>query len=203
MGGNPVGQPLAQGRRGEGVVRRPQHGDEDLGGVNRPGLGIDEIDAVAGVVHEQPLAGGVDLPQGRRHPPRPGPIAVAKPGIAEAVGMLGPVLLPEQQQGDTRPPQVAMQGGPIRLRPLVGRNVGHGREQKPLQFFIAERVGQRPSQSGLLGAGDVLAHGGGADPGDGRNLTLGQAAREGEPEDLSDLAHGHSLRRHLAFLVAA
>jgi len=117
--------------------------------------------------------------------------------------MLGPVLLPEQQQGDARPPQVAMQGGPIRLRPLGGRNVGHGWKQEPLQFLVAEFVGQRPAEPGLLGAGDVLAHGGGADLGDGRDLTLGQAARKGEPEDLPDLAHGHSLRRHLAFLVAA
>ena len=67
MGVDPVGQRLRPGCLGEGEARRSQHRDEDLRHADFAGEPIDDDrNAVAGVIDEQPLAGGDRLPHRHR-----------------------------------------------------------------------------------------------------------------------------------------
>ena len=61
LGADPVGGGLAQRGARVGVVRRPERGHEDLRRGDLAGARVDEGYAVAGVVHEQLLAGDMDL----------------------------------------------------------------------------------------------------------------------------------------------
>ena len=79
VGVDPVGQRLRPGRLGEGEARGPQHGDEDLRHADFAGEPIDDDrHAVAGVIDEQPLAGGVRLTHRHRQRLLEGSIELAE-----------------------------------------------------------------------------------------------------------------------------
>ena len=66
MSADPVGQRLREGRLDVGVARRAQHGDEHLGAAHLAGTTVNQVDRLAGIVDEQPLARRMDLAHGRR-----------------------------------------------------------------------------------------------------------------------------------------
>ena len=91
-----------------------QHRDEDLRHADFAGEPVnDDRNAVAGVIHEQPLAGGVR----HRHRQRllEGPVQLAEPRVAVAAGAGGDVFVPQDQKGDMLALQFAMHVGPVRL----------------------------------------------------------------------------------------
>src|SRR5271167_1869122 len=95
------GSASCPGRLGEGEARRPEHGDEDLRHADLAGEPVDDDrDAVAGVVDEQPLAGGVRRPHRHRQRLLEGSIELAKPRVAVAAGAGGDIFVPQDQQGD-------------------------------------------------------------------------------------------------------
>ena len=116
VGVDPVGQRLRPCRLGEGEARRAQYRDEDLRHADFAGEPIDDDrDAVAGIIDEQPLAGGVRLPHRHRHRLLEGSIELAEPRVAVAARVRDDVFVPEDQQGDVLALQFAMHAGPIRL----------------------------------------------------------------------------------------
>lgn len=128
MATDPVWQALAPGRLAVGVVRGPQHGDEDRRCPDLTAHRIDHRHGLPGVVDEQLLARGVGLAHAHRQPPDPAPVVDAEAAVAVTVGVLGLVLLPEQIERDPLAPQLAVHGGPIGLGAGLFR--GGGRRVK-------------------------------------------------------------------------
>ena len=125
--GAPVGQGLGPGRLGEGVVRRPEHGDEDLRVAQLPGDGVHDRYALASVVDEQLLAGAVGLAHHHVDAPAPHTVALAELAVLQSLGMLGFVLLPQQRQGDPWTAAFGVDLSPIRNGPLdASRHLGAG-----------------------------------------------------------------------------
>ena len=85
---DPVGQRLRQRRLGIGVARRAQHRDEHLRGAQLAGAAVGQVDRLAGVVDEQPLARRMHLAHGRRQPALPLVVELAEPRVAVALGLL-------------------------------------------------------------------------------------------------------------------
>lgn len=95
MSTDPVGQRLRPGRLGVGVARGPQHGDEDLGGADLAGAAVDQLDGLAGIIDEQPLARRMDLAHDRRQPALPRLVEFTEAAVAVALGRARPILLPQ------------------------------------------------------------------------------------------------------------
>ena len=122
-----------------GVVGRPQHRDEDVGATFHSGRGVEHRHRIAGKIDEQLLGGPMYLAHGRRDRAPPSPIKIAeKPAVAIAVGVLGPVFLPQQQQ---------RHGASLQLRVDVGMGVAgwllvesRRREQPPLKLGVGEAL---------------------------------------------------------------
>ena len=155
--GAPVRERLGPGGLGEGVVRRPEHGDEDLCFAQLPGGALDDGHALSGVVDEQLLAGAVLLAHHYVELRGPRPVLVAEPAVLQPPGVGRLVLLPHQRQRHVRSTQLAVHLAPLRQRALCRAQHRRGK-QPPLQRRIVERLWQRPAQTLLLGAADVLPH---------------------------------------------
>jgi hypothetical protein len=127
---------------------------------------------------------------------RPLPVVVHELGVLVAVGMGLLVLHPEQLQGHRRPPQFAVDRGPVRHRPLaLGREVAAG-EQPPLQVGVVHVVGERPAQAGGSDPAQVVGHRRRGHPRRSGHLTPAQSLPLAEAEYLSYLAHGGSGSGH-------
>ena len=149
VGGDPVRQRLRPGRLGEGEARRPENGDEDLRHADLAGEPVDDHrDAVAGVIDEQPLAGGVRLAHRHRQRLLEGPIELAEPRVAVAARVVGDVFVPQDQQGDVLALQFAMHAGPIGLldAPMAALAAPAGVERR-LQRRVVHVLGQRPGEA--------------------------------------------------------
>jgi hypothetical protein len=96
VGVDPVGQRLRPARLGEGEARGPQHGDEDLRHADFASEPIDDDrNAVAGVIDEHPLAGGMRLPHRHRQRLLEESIELAEPRVAVAARVGGDVFVPQ------------------------------------------------------------------------------------------------------------
>ena len=79
--------------------------------ITSPVAAVDHLQRRAGVVDEQPLAGHMRLPHGRRQPPLPGPVELAEPAVAVAVGVRGRGT-PPTAAAASRPAASARDGSP-------------------------------------------------------------------------------------------
>ena len=197
MGVDPVGERLRPARLGESEARRAQHGDEYLRHADLAGEPVDDDrDAVAGVIDEQPLAGGVRLPHRHRQRLFEGAIELAKPRIAVAARIGGDIFVPQNRQGDVLALQLAMHARPVRLRdPPMAPFAAPGGVERRLQRVVVHSLRQRPGQSGALRALDRLPH---------RRArhaeTPGYLVRRNrcglQPNNLARMAHRNPLRWH-------
>src|SRR5438105_1020396 len=90
--------------------------------------------------------------------------------------------------------------GPVGYQALLlGEFLARGEEQG-FQLGILERVGQRPTQSGLGGSVEVAAHGSGTNTTTGGDVAVGQTALPFESEHFTDGSHGQSPSGHGALL---
>ena len=144
MGPNPIGETLAPGRFGKGIVRGPQDGDEDRGFADFPREGIDDRHRLAGVVHKERFARPVALPHDEIELPSPLAIRLTKLAVLQAVGGDGLVFLPQQEQGDTLVFELLVDDGPGRWRAPRHGCVGSRRKQSSLQGGIVEGIRQGP-----------------------------------------------------------
>ena len=186
---DPIGQALCPRGLRIGVVRRPEHGDEQLRRHRLPGRWVDHLKRRAGVVDEHTLAGDVALPHGRRQPCLPGAVEFAVAAIAVAVGVDAAMLLPQQLQRHPWPAQLAVDRRPVWLRPtILGRPRGR-RVEPDLQRFVHQAFRQRPAQARAPRPPDAFPSGRRAHPEAGGNLAFGHAGGR-QPQHVADLAHG-------------
>ena len=191
MRADPVGEPLRPGRLGIGVAGGPECGDEQLGCHHLSGQAVDHLQGRAGIVDEQPLAGDMGLPHGRRQPRLPGAVEVAETTVAVAVGVRGAVLLPEQLQRHALPAQLAMDRPPIGLRPSrldLGQR-RRGRKQPRLQRRIGNALGQRPGDVGRPRPLQKIDNRRRLDRQAQRDIAARHAGRR-QPQHVAYLAHG-------------
>ena len=196
MGADPVGQRLAEAGLGEGVVRCPQHRDEDLGGTHLPGEPVEHRHGIAGEVHEQLLAGHVGLPHGRRDAVAPFDVEVAEPAVAVAVGMMAAIFLPQQRQRHAAAAQLGVDMPPFRQRLRSRRVVAGRREQLALQRRIVELFRDRPGDADHRGAADVFPDRRAADPDRSGDHPLARPAGILQAQNFSNLPHRQSLGGH-------
>ena len=202
MGPDPIGQRLGPGRLGIGVIRGPEHGDEDLGFAHHTRLGIDDPDLLARVIDEHLVAGGVVLAHHRRQAPLELPEQVAEPRVAVAIRMPVPVFLPQHHQIDAGPLQFARQGRPIRLRPPAESRPHPGAGEQPLLQHVVRQLGrQRPRQPGRRRPLEIVLNRAARHPQRAPDLA-GTHPIAVKPQHLSNLPHRQlSLGRHPGPLV--
>ena len=197
MRGDPVRQLLAPRRLGVGEAGGAEHGDEDLHRDDLAGIGVNHLAGAAGEIDEHPLAGNVDLAHRRLQPAGPGPVEIAEPRIAEAVGAAGAVLLPQQRQRHIGTAQLAMHPAPIGHRALIGRDARGRREQQRFEPRVVEILGQWPGEAGGACPAQIARHRALAQPKAAGRCPLRQPAFKAQSQNFTDLAHRQSLGRHL------
>lgn len=97
---NPIRQRLRPARLRIGQVGRAQGGHKDLRLADLARGAVDDAHRLPGVIGEQALAGGMELPHGEGQPPPPCCVQIAEPAVAISLQLGGPVFLPKQQKGD-------------------------------------------------------------------------------------------------------
>ena len=131
---DPIGQTLAPGSFGKGIVGSTQDGDEDRRLADFTGEGIDDRHRLAGVIDKECLTRPVALPHDQVELPGPLTIRLTKLTVLEAIGGAGLVFLPQQEQGD-----------PLAFEPPGGRwsSRGEGASRwvcgRPSQTAVAPR----------------------------------------------------------------
>ena len=141
---DPVGKPFAPTGLRVGVVGGSQHRDEDVRPALLPGHPIEHRDGVAGVVHEQLLAGDMRLAHRCADAAAPVDVQIAEPAIAITIAELSAVFLPQQQQGHASAAKLGVDMVPVGHRP-GGRRAGTGGgEQPPLQRGVVDLDRHRP-----------------------------------------------------------
>ena len=133
----------------------------------------------------------------RLQPTCPAPVQIAKPGITEPVGCAGAVLLPQQRQGHIAAVQLAMHPRPVGHRTQIRGNRAWRREQQRFELYVIEICRQWPAHPGGAGPAEISAHRSLAQPQALGNRPLRQLAGKPQSQNLTDLAHRHSLGRHL------
>ena len=184
----PVRQGLRPGRLGEGVVRCPEHGHEDLCLAHLTRLGVDHRHRLTRVVDEQLLAGSVLLAHHHVELPGPGPVLLAEPAVLQPLRVERLVLLPQQRQRHTLPPQLPVHLAPLRQRTRRAAR-RQCRKQSPFQPGVVDRLGYRPTQPGPLGTAQVIGHRRRRRPHAASNRPNAQRRGEVQPQHLSNLAH--------------
>ena len=201
VGVDPVGERLRPGRLGEGEARGAQHGDEDLRHADFAGEPIDDDrHAVAGVIDEQPFAGGVRLAHRHRQRLLEGSIKLAEPRVAVAARVCGDVFVPEDQQGDVLALQFAMHAGPIRLRdpPMAAFAAPVGVERR-FQRALVHVLRKRPGKACTVRPPQCLSHCGARHAKPAGDLVR-RYRRRLQPNNLARIAHPDPLRWHRSSL---
>ena len=197
MGVDPVGQRLRPGRLGEGEARCPQHGDEDLRHADFAGEPIDDDrNAVARVIDEQPLAGGVRLAHRHRQRLLEGSIKLAEPRVAVAARVRGDVFVPEDQQGDVLALQFVMHAGPVRfLDPPMAAFAASAGVERRLQRLVVHLLWKGPGQARAVHPLQCLPHRRARQAKPAGDLVR-RYRRRLQPNNLARTAHPNPLRWH-------
>ena len=197
MGPDPVGQRLGPGRLGVGVAGGAHGGDEDLRLAHLPGPPVDDLDRLAGIVDEQPLAGRVRLAHGRRQPALPGPVELAPAAVGIAVRFSGAVLLPQQHERHAGPAQLAVDMGPVRLRlPPEALLAARAGIEHRLQHALAQRLRQRPGKPRRGKTVEGESHGAAGNAERARDRPVAGTTGMLQAQDLAHASHRHSLGWH-------
>jgi len=145
MSADPIGQRLRPARRGEGVVRGAEHGDEEFDGDDLAGGRIDQRRPLPRVVDKRLLARRVDLAHRGPLLRQPAPVVPAERRIPVAVRMGRQIFEMQELQRDARAPQFGVH--PDQIGPWPGDRQRQLRPvQRPLQGVVAERADGVPSE---------------------------------------------------------
>jgi hypothetical protein len=141
---------LAAGRRGEGVAGSPQDRDEEFGvKAHREIALVVDGDGHARVVDEELLAGLVVEAHHDAQVTSPRSVEVTELGVAVTIGVELSVFEPQELECDS------LDGKFLLHRGEVGRGVTRRRSRRvketALERVVVEIVGQRPSETSLLG----------------------------------------------------
>jgi hypothetical protein len=187
---DPVGQTLAPGGLGVGIVGGPQDRDKNGGLVDLPAVAIDDGDTLSGVIHKELLARAVGLPHDQIELMRPGAVRMTKPTVLHAVWRHGLILLPQQEQGDTLPFEFAVHGRPIGDHVRCRSSGRDRRKQQPLQRSRIVGRRQGPGQASCLSPMHILGDCRSTDAQTLGDLPLTQSLAPFEMQYLIDLTHG-------------
>jgi len=94
-----------------------------------------------------------------------------------------------------------MHPGPVGHRALIRGDCRRWPEQQRFQLLVIEICGQRPAHPGGAGPAEIAAHRSLAQPQALGNRPLPQLAGKPQAQNFADLAHRHSLARHLVPLL--
>ena len=158
--------------------------------------GIEDRHGVASEVDKQLLGRPVRLPHCGRDGLAPIPVEVAESAVAVAVGVLGPVLLPQQQQRHGAPFQLLVDVGPIGQRPCRRLVECRWREEPPLQLGIVQSLRHRPGDADDGGTPQIFADCRSAHPNRDGDLPLANAKGVPQSQNFSNLPHRRSLGGH-------
>ena len=143
---------------GVSVVAGSQHGHEDVGLTHLTGLGIDDLDRLAGIVDKHLLAGPVVLPQHHVELSSPAVVQIAKLRVLVAARMNLFVLLPEQLQSDRLGPKLPVHVGEIGWRAMAAPR-SRRRKKLSFQLRLAHLGHLFPVELGGPGPAQVITHG--------------------------------------------
>ena len=110
--------------------------------------------------------------------------------------MLGPVLLPQQQQRHGAPFQLLVDLGPIGQRPCRRLVECRWREEPPLQLGIVQSLRHRPGDADDGGTPQIFADCRSAHPNRDGDLPLANAKGVPQSQNFSNLPHRRSLGGH-------
>ncbi len=94
-----------------------------------------------------------------------------------------------------------MHPGPVGHRALIRGDRRWRREQQRFKLYVIEICGQSPAHPGGAGPAEIAAHRSLAQPQALGNRPLRQLAGKPQSQNFADLAHRHSLGRHLVPLL--
>ena len=192
---DPVGGGLSRRGTGIGVVRRAQRGHEDLGLCDLAGEGVDDGHRAAGIVHEQLLAGDVDLAHRALLATSKLAVLDAEARVLVSQRVARGVLLPQQHQGDAGALEFLMHHPEVRSALVAG--AGQRRAVQPrLQVFVAEGLDQVPVNAGHPGQRDVFARHALGYLQHAADLVVAQPGLHVQAQCLSDLSHRDSVGWH-------
>jgi len=191
----PVGHRFTFGGAGERIAGCPHRGDVDMGAT-----AIGQGESRAGEVDEQLLAAAVDLPHGALEPFGEVPVVLTELRIAVglALGVFGPVLLPQQHERHALASQFVMDAPEVGLH-MVTRLLGGG-QQASLQRHVVERLDSGPVQPGCSGQADIFGHDAFGQIEGGSDLLVRQPGVKFQTQYFLDLTHsdprcGHACPR--------
>jgi hypothetical protein len=157
MAADPVRERLRPAGLSVSEVGGAQHRDKHLRPPELAGGIIHHLRRLPGIVDEHPLAGRVRLAHGWRQAAAPIAREVAKTTVTIPIRLLGPILLPKQEEGHARLAKLGVDTGPLRLRPRrLGRE--RRREQLALQRRVVERLRHRPRDPDHGSPTQILGH---------------------------------------------
>ena len=158
-------QGLRERRLRVGVVRGAEHADEYLRLAQFPGRRIGDRDLLAGIIHEQLVAGGVMLAHDRRQPPLELAEQVTKTAVAVAIRMGVAIFLPQNQKIDAGTLHLPRQRRPLRLdAPPPPRQDALLAEQPLFENAVRDLGRQRPAKTGLLRPLEIVLNGASRSP---------------------------------------
>ena len=168
------------------------------------GAGIGPAQGLPGPVQEGLLPSDVPLPHGHLQRCLPALVVLAELGVAVTCGMVATVLLPQQLQRRERFPQLLVDILHVGLGttgPAVTAVFVRRRKEQCLELILVQLLGQRPGESGLPSALQVVGDGGVGKPATTGDLAVGEPDLMLEAQDFDGLAHGQppSCHRHLLF----
>ena len=148
---DPVRQRLRPGYLCVRVVRRAQHGDEDLRHPNLAAQRIADLLPLARIVDEHLVASDVVLAHDRRQPLLILPQELTKPAVSVSVRPDLPIFFPQNEHRDCWPPQLTNLLCPVRLLTLA--HTGAEASALPrtcikalFKHLITDFVAKRPDQ---------------------------------------------------------
>ena len=190
---DPACQLLVAGGLGVGVGAGSQYRDEQMRLLHGTAARVVDRDGGSRPIDEQLLAGLVFLAQHHILLPAPALVQLAETGVAIAVRVGLPVLLPEQLLG-----QVWMHL-PLLVKLGEVRHRQHGRaspwrtaEQGSLQPLFVPILPKRPRDSGRFGSLQILVDGSEANRTTTGDLPQPQAHFKSQSQNFFGLAHGQS-----------
>ena len=123
-------------------------------------MAIHDRDRVAGIVHEELLAGPVFLPQHQIQLAPPAMVQIAELTVLIALRIRLLVLIPEQHQGHMFvSAALLMDGGEVGEGTLLRGRFTRGRKQPVLNRPVIPPLREWPTQTGSLGPAHILCHG--------------------------------------------
>ena len=190
----PVRHLLALAGLGVRVVRRPEHGDEQLHLVELAGGGLDPVGLLAGVVGEHLLASAVHVPHDDALALLPAPVVLAELRVAVAVGVVLAVLQVQQLQRHAGFLQLEVHR--LRIGQRSPQLLTLGTIERRFQLGLAQGLDALPAQAGRRRTVHHPADAGHPDLQRAGDVPIPSFLHPLQAQDVFDLPHGQSLRRH-------